>query len=84
MVGIDPADLWLIAQQARNPFRVSQAALLSALVSAFIAAMLAGLPNDAKADQNGSQSSQVKGEPSIHRHAFGTRAVPTDRWVANL
>lgn len=49
LVGIEPADLWLIAQQARNPFKVSAHALLSALLAAFVAAILPGTPNAADA-----------------------------------
>lgn len=61
IVGMEPADLWLIAQQARNPFRVSANALLSALLAAFVSAMLAGTPLDARADQHGKPSSQTTG-----------------------
>ena len=69
IVGMDPAELWLIAQDARNPFRVSRPGELVAYVCAILSLlwMLTASP-DAQATTrvSGAQSVPFQADRNIH------------------
>jgi len=66
LIGTDAADLWLLAQEYRNPFRESAAGALAAWLVAVLAVILSGYPEPAKASIGAASQPIGVSEHAIH------------------